>query len=121
MTEMTADEVKSIRWVEHVLVPVLLLSVGILSTCAAKTQDTVTKLQTQQAVTAELAMIAKDEATIAIKALTDNQATMLKQQHKIEVNVQRIDTRQEAIEEDVEDMKAQNTEMLKILRSLPSK
>lgn len=110
---MTDAEVKAIRWVEHVLAPLLVGAVLTLATCANQTQDAVADLEAKQA---SVEMI-NGETKTEIRDIKQNQDQLLRQQHNIEVNVKRIETHQEHFKQEIQSMKRQNEEILRILRA----
>lgn len=128
MSEMTEMEVKTIRWVEHVLAPLLVASVLMLTTCASKTTDAVDGLKTTVKVMQKEQQSMDEvngETKQAIKDLETQQGEILESQHEIEVTVKQIETHQEHFKGDLEEMKHtndtirdQNVEILRILMEI---
>ena len=108
---MTQEEVKAIRWVERILPPLLIASIIALATCAIQTQEAVAQLQAGQKTEKET----HSQTDSDISEIRANQDRLLRQQHSIEVNVQRIDTRQEHFKEEVGELKQQNNEIIRLL------
>jgi hypothetical protein len=111
MTEMSTDEVKAIRWVEHVLAPLMVIMVVTLSTCAFQTQEAVAQLKATDV--AESSQHIKTDRDIS--AIKQKQDVILDQQHSIEINVQRIETHQEHFKDELMDLNTQNAEIIRLL------
>ena len=106
MSESISDaEVKAIRWVEHILAPLIVAAILTLATCMNQTQEAIAQLESNQGVIDG----ATDEARAEIKVIKRRQEQLL-------INVQKIDTNQENIKDTITDLKTQNSEILKILR-----
>jgi septal ring factor EnvC (AmiA/AmiB activator) len=105
MTEMSTDEVKAVRWVEHVLAPLLVLGFVGLATCTAGAQDDLIILQ------ATVAQISKvnGETKASIKAIE-------KDANDTKVNIGKIESNQEHFKEQITTIQNQNSEILRIIR-----
>jgi flagellin-like hook-associated protein FlgL len=95
---MSDTEVKAIRWVEHVLAPLIVAAILILSTCANQTTEAVTELKTEQSHSKEDRL----ETQAAIKAIetdlnaikVDNGKMSANQEH-FKTQIEKIQTTQE--------------------------
>lgn len=107
MTEAISDaEIKAVRWGEHILPPLIVAALLTLATCMNQTQDAITQLQAKQEQMDGGRLEAKDE----IRTIKQRQEQML-------INVQKIDTNQGHFKEQILELKKQNNEMLRILRT----
>lgn len=109
---ITEAEVRVVRWVEHVLAPLLVLSVLTLGTCANQTQQAVAELEVKQSQVERI----NGDTKLAIKDINSKQSTIIRQQHSLEVNVKRIETHQEHFKDELDEMKEQNAEILRLIR-----
>lgn len=110
---ITDAEVKAIRWVEHILAPLLVACVLTLATCANQTQNAVAQLEVKQGQVEQI----NGETKQAIKDIASTQNTIIRQQHTLEVDVKKIETHQGHFKDEIIELKKQNTEILRILRN----
>jgi septal ring factor EnvC (AmiA/AmiB activator) len=108
---MSDNEVKAIRWVEHVLAPLMVIMIVTLATCSVQTQEAIAQLEaTDVAETTQHVKTDRD-----ISAIKRKQDVILDQQHNIEINVQRIETHQEHFKDELMDLNTQNAEIIRLL------
>ena len=109
---VTEAEIRAVRWVEHVLAPLLVMSVLTLATCASQTQKVVAELEVKQSQVERI----NGDTKQAIKDINTKQGVIIRQQHTLEINVKRIETHQEHFKDELIDLKQQNVEILRLLR-----
>jgi hypothetical protein len=112
MTEMTETEVKTIRWVEHILAPLVVMSVIGLASFAMSADTTMAELSKDHERYDETT----EELKSDVKDIRDGQHEQLESQHTIEITVKEIETHQQHFKDEISNIKVQNTEILKILR-----
>lgn len=113
MSEGMSDaEVKAIRWVEHILAPLIVVSIVGLVTFSLNASQTMAELQSkvdqQKATDVDL----KDQ----VKVIATEQKVIISNQRQLERQTDRIEAHQENIKVQVTDLKKQNDEILRILR-----
>jgi septal ring factor EnvC (AmiA/AmiB activator) len=114
MVENISDaEVRAVRWVEHILAPLIVISIVTLGTCANQTTEAVAQVEAKQVQSDRY----HNETKAEIRSVKNKQDIILKQQHEIDVNVKKIETTQGHFNKQIDDLKDQNTEILKILRN----
>ena len=104
---MSPIEIKTVRWIEKILTPLLLAGILTLSTCMYNTTQAVDRLQ----------VAGQREEVFHVDTKEDIEAIKIGQQG-MEVRFTKVETKQEAIIEDVSDIKEQNKEILDILREM---
>lgn len=100
MTEMSPEEVKAIRWVEHIMAPLLVFAIIALSTCAVQTQDAVAQLKTEQ----DHDELQRQKVEVKIERLATKQEAILNSQHQTEVTIKEIETNQGHLKDDVQEI-----------------
>ena len=110
---MSAEEVRVVKWVEWVLAPLLVVSVLALGKCTASAQEDLIILQRD---VAQIDQINGDTKN-AIKAFQVKQSELLENQHQLEKQVTALGAHQSHIKEDISEVKEQNTEILRLLRT----
>lgn len=109
MSEMTVEEIKTIRWVEWFLAPTLVIAVLSLGKCTASAQDELIVLQK------DVAQIntANGETKKAIKQIEQDA-------NDTKVSIGKIEARQESYQahftQQMNNIRAQNTEILRLIR-----
>jgi len=110
--EITEAEIRIIRWGEKILTPLLVAGfIGIIG-YLANVGQVVAELQADH----NNYDAKNGDFNDAVKEVRDEQQKILKSHHALEINLQRLDTSQSYIKEEVKDIKQQNAEILRILR-----
>lgn len=112
MTEITEAEVKAIRWVEHILAPLIVLAVMALGTFAFNAQDTMAQLSAD----VERYDENNGELKQQVREIHQEQRIIISNQRHIEKNQTEIATHQEHFKKEIDQLQRQSTEILKILR-----
>ena len=106
-------EIKAIRWVEHILAPLIVVSIAGLVAFAMGASNTMAELQGK--------IDAQKTTDVDLKAQVQEialeQKTIITNQRDIERKTERIEAHQENIKLQIIDLKKQNDEILKILRN----
>lgn len=110
--EITDTEVKAIRWVEHILAPLVVISVLGLATFAMSADTTMAELAKDH----ERYDTATQELKADVKDIRVGQEAQIESQHAIEVTVKEIEIHQEHFKQEIQEIKTQNGEILRILR-----
>lgn len=111
--EISEAEVKIIRWGEKVLTPLLIAGfIGVVS-YLSHVGSTMAQLE----ATHNSYNATNGDVKSALKGLDTKIQDQVQAQRKIEVTVQRIDTNQQNIKEQMDDLKIQNTEIIRLLRT----
>lgn len=111
--EISEAEVKIIRWGEKVLTPLLIAGfIGVVS-YLSHVGNTMAQLE----ATHNSYNATNGDVKNALKGLDTKIQDQVQAQRKIEVTVQRIDTNQQNIKEQMDDLKIQNTEIIRLLRT----
>lgn len=107
VTNMSAEEVKAIRWVEWFLAPILVVSVLTLGKCTASAQD-------------ELIVLQKDVSQInQVNGETKEAIQQIeKDANETKVNIGKIQQNQEHFKEKLSDMQSTQEETNRLLRGL---
>lgn len=107
MSGMTEDEVKTVRWVEWVLAPILVVSVLALGRCTASAQDELIILQKDVAQITT----ANGETKAAIKQIE-------KDANDTKVSIGKIEANQENFKAQIGTMQSTQEETNRLLRDL---
>jgi hypothetical protein len=110
---ISVAEVKAVRWVERILAPIIVAAVVALATCTSAAQNDLVLLQ------AEVSTITKVNGATkkAIVEIKEVQHKTLEAQHLLDLRVTKIQANQGNLKEDVQELKAQNMEIIRLLRS----
>jgi len=110
--EISEAEVRIIRWGEKVLTPLLIAGfIGIVS-YLSHVGSTMAQLATEH----NSYNSTNGDVKQAINSLESKIQGQVQAQQKIEVTVQRIDTSQQNLKEQMDDLKVQNNEIIRLLR-----
>jgi len=106
-------EVKAIRWVEHILAPLIVVSIVGLTTFALSANQSLAELTTDQ----QNYKIDAAELREEVKEISREQKVIINNQRHIEKKLERTGAHQEHFKEEIESLKTQNDEILRILRN----
>jgi hypothetical protein len=110
--EITEAEIRIIRWGEKILTPLLVAGfVGVIG-YLANVGNVVAQLQSDH----KNYDSQNGDINITVDQVRAEQQKILRSHHALEINLQRLDTSQSYIKEEVKDIKQQNAEILRILR-----
>lgn len=111
--EISDTEIQIIRWGEKVLTPLLVAGVLAITGFLITVNKTVAQLEDRQ----ETYVSSNTELKVYLSRLEGKIEEQTHARQKVEIAVGRMEASQEAIREQVSDLKDQNTEIIKILRS----
>lgn len=110
--QVSDSEWTLMRWVEKILAPLITMAIitgvgfAIKVDSALSQQDgRITQIEGDKVIGAE-----------EVATVKKQQNKLLESTHRLEVDVERLDTSQQHIKEDIAEIKAQNGEILRILR-----
>lgn len=110
--EISEAEVQIIRWGEKILTPLLIAGfIGIVS-YLSHVGTTMAQLATEH----NSYNATNGDVKKAITSLDEKIESQVKAQQQIEITVQRIDTSQQNLKEQMNDLKSQNAEIIRLLR-----
>ena len=110
--EISEAEVTIIRWGEKILTPILVGGFLGIITYLAHVNTTLAELNGAHVVYDA----SNGDLKTAVKDVQSQQKQILDQQKTIEINVKKIETHQDHFKQQITDLKAQNAEILYILR-----
>lgn len=110
MVDSVSDKT-TLKWLEQLLIPVLVAGFLSLSTCAVRSNESITKLEASSAESLK----ARGKAENALESLS-------KQQTTLQIQVNTVSTHQEHIIKDIEtlksELKEQNNSILEAIKAL---
>jgi len=106
-------EVKAIRWVEHILAPLIVVSIAGLITFSMDASQTMAQLQTK----VDQAKAVDSDLKTQVAEIGREQKIIINNQRHIEKKLERTETHQEHFKEEIKNLKVQNDEILRILRN----
>lgn len=112
--EISELEVKAIRWVEHILAPLIVASVLGLSAFSFQISKSMAQLEKEH----DHALEKGADLRRTVEHIHNVQREMIESQHTIELTIERVETHQEHFREEIEELGEQNNEILRILRSV---
>lgn len=112
-TEISEAEVRIIRWGERVLTPLLIAGFIGVVTYLAGVGNTMAQLTAEH----DKYNATNGDLKAAVTKLNDKVEEQLEGQHALEVTVKRIETTQGHYKSQIEDIKRQNTEILRLIRA----
>jgi len=109
--QISAAEIKIIRWGEKVLTPVLVAGfIGVVS-FLIHVGNSMAQLETEQRKYNDNDQRVQQELVSVNVKLDD----AVKAQQSIEITIQRIDTTQQNLKENIQELKLQNTKIIELL------
>jgi hypothetical protein len=113
MSESITDtEIKAIRWVEHILAPLLVTAIAGLVVFAVNTSESMAEIQANQ----EKYDLTNGDIKRSIKESQHEQKQMIMSQHQIEITVERMETHQEHFREEIEGLNNKTDQIIELLR-----
>ena len=110
--QISEAEVKIIRWGEKILTPLLVAMILGMAAWVGSMNDSIAQLAGEHDRYNDNNAVIKSEVT----KINDKLDRQNNSQQQLELSVKRIETRQEYYKDQIQDVKEQNAQILKLLR-----
>lgn len=110
--KISEAEVSFIRWVEKLGTPLLVAAILTVAAFSVNIRDTVAQLNVEHDRYNEF----NQDINKKISAISNKIDQQNRLQQQLELSVKRIETRQEGYKEQIQDIKTQNAEILRLIR-----